>query len=146
MAEEFKGGFVFSVMRTDISPQGYDPLEKIEQAGGIGQAVAEIKTTNFESTAQEYIGNLPDGSDFSLTCNRVHITNSCQDYLDATVGQVLTVRATLTRKDVSPNTVRRMDFTVLNKGSSLDPAFEDKNKITFNFKITGAITRTSTAA
>jgi hypothetical protein len=144
--DEFLGGLSVLINRTDTSPLGYDLIEKIFTAAGFGQSVPEVKTTNFESAAQEYIGGLKDGNDFSISCNRVHVTNSCQDFLELTsVGSVLSMRVIMRKTDVSPNLIRRYDFSVLNKGASNDPQVEDKNTITFNFKITGPITRSTTA-
>ena len=144
MSNEFIGGIALKIGDVSGSPHVYTPVENLTELPGFGETNPDVKTTNFDSDAQEYIAGLSDGSEFTITCSRTHESPSIQDSLIASKGTNLNLQIVHTDKSVSPNTTRTYTFLAVNKGWELDPQVEDKNSINFTFRVTGAIARSST--
>ena len=80
----FLGGITFARLDSGVSPNVYRSIEEINDLPTLGETTPLVRATHFDSTSEEYIGGLADGDEFSLQCNRVHISPSQQDWL---IGQ-----------------------------------------------------------
>lgn len=130
--------------RTAASPEAYESLEN--PAGGVtvGETAPLVDVTNFEDTSRRYIAGLADGDEFSVECNATHASSpSVQQSWIALKGQTEHMRIINRNTRVSPNTLRYYNFDAVFLGWSLQPEIGGADKLTFNFKISGGITRSN---
>jgi len=137
----FLGGIVFEY-NDQASPEVWQSLEEINDMGEVGESTPLVQVTHFGSTSQEYIGGLADGDEFSVSANRVQTAGNVQDLLIGLKGLTRVFRLTHTDSSVSPNTVTIYTFSCVILGWSLQASIEDKNSVTFNFKISGGVVLT----
>lgn len=125
---------------SSVSPQNYQTIPEVSDFPNFGETTPLEDVTHFQSTSREYIGGLADGDEFSLTCNRVHLSPSIQQQIIALQGLTRGMRITEKDTSVSPNTsvIYTCDVVVL--GWSDAPGVGAKNSINLNFKITGGVT------
>ena len=142
MANEILSNISFQLVNTTTSPVTYSSVEN--PAGGItvGETAPIVRVTNFEDTSERYISGLADGDEFSVECMATHASPSVQQQFIALKGLTRTVRVVNRDTSVSPNTLRYYEFDCVFLGWSLQPELGGPDKITFNFKISGGITRT----
>jgi len=119
------------------SPGEYTAICQVTDISGLGQTNPLLDATTFCSTAREYIGGLPDGTEMTLTLNFER---------DATVefDMIRDVQAQATRgfrvtvEEGSP--AIKFDFDGLCLSWTLNPSVSDINQIVFGLKISGDIT------
>lgn len=124
------------------SPLTYTNLENVMSGVTVGQTQPLVDVTNLSDSARRYISGLEDGDEFSIECAYVHTSPSVQQRFIALNGTNNTIRVVHTRTDVSPNTIHYFLFSAVFLGYSLNNEVGESAKVTFNFKISGAITRT----
>lgn len=117
------------------SPETYNAIEEITDIGGFGEVAPLVNVTHFQSTSQEYIGGLPDGVEFSLTCNDTGATE--QAALRALTAGV-TINMQFAKTHVSPEVAE--NFSAVYLGFEEQPSPTEQNQIVFNFKISGGRT------
>ena len=138
----FLGGMTFALLDSTVSPNVYNTIEEVTEIPSFGETAPLVQVTHFQSTSHEYIAGLADGDEFSIPCNRTHISPSQQDKLIAGKGATVTLRLTHTRTNVSPNQTKIYDFDAVSMGYSITASVDDKSTISFNFKISGGVTLT----
>lgn len=126
---------------TDASPQVLTAIEEAFSISGIGQTNNLVNATNFDSPAgtMEYIAGLADGSEFSVECNYDPAATHQAAVMTAVEAQA-TRLARLRYTGVSPE--KTASFSAVCLGYEFGPSVEDRNTMTFTFKISGDITRT----
>jgi hypothetical protein len=103
---------------------------------GFGEVAELVEVTNFDSgTSREYISGLLDGTEFTAEFNHVDGATH-QEAIKAAKGTTIVMQ--YARTDSSPETVANFSAVVL--GWEETPSVSEQNRITFTFKITGAIT------
>ena len=133
----FVGDFTVGVATVD-SPASYDSLPEVISISGLGATNELIDATHFGSNgSREYISGLADGVEISVESNYVQ-NNVIQERVISDVAAKNTVNVQVTVTDGSPNTT--FTFAAVALGWTLNPAVDDRNTITFVFKISGAIT------
>lgn len=123
------------------SPIVYSELEEVNGGVNVGETAPLVDVSHLQSTSREYIAGLADGSEFSLECNATMSSPSVQQQFIALKGQTRSLRITAAKTDVSPNVNRTYTFSAVFLGWNLSPAVGEADKLTFNFKISGGITR-----
>lgn len=126
---------------TTTSPISYDELEEVVSGVTVGETAPLVDVTHFQSTSREYISGLADGDEFSLECNAVTASPAVQQAFIALKGETRTLRITATNTRVSPNVAKTYTFSAVFLGWSLTPNVGEADRLTFNFKISGGITR-----
>lgn len=142
MANEMLSNIIVQRLNTAASPNSYQTLENPMSGVTVGQTQPLVDVTNLSDTARRYISGLEDGDEFSIECAATHASPSVQQLFISLNGTTQTLRITSTRTEVSPNTIRYYSFEAVFLGWSLTPSVGEADKLTFNFKISGAITRT----
>ena len=143
MTAAFKGGAVFARLNTSVSPNAYDTIEENANISGLGVTNPLIDVTSHDSSAREYIAGLADGSEITIESNYIQTASNKQLDLmtDVDNGTTSGFRLTMTNASVSPNTVKTFTFNAVCLTYEITPSFDDKHMISFNLKISGAITR-----
>ncbi len=118
------------------SPQSFTTIADGVALSGFGQKNDLIEVTNFQSTAKEFIGGLPDGQEITFTAN--YIPNNSQH-----VALMTAVRASSTKdfRLVLPPTVtpRTFSFSAVCMAFSLSLGPNAALQMAFTVKISGAI-------
>ena len=130
------GNIAFAVATVD-SPASYDNLPEVISISGVGATNALVDATHFDSTAREYISGLADGTEVSVECNMVQ-GNAVQQRIIADVAARNTVNCKVTFDYSSP--VDTFSFAAVALGWTINPSVDDRNTISFTFKISGSIT------
>lgn len=137
MTAAFKGGL--SVKHGDgAGTEVFTAIEELISLSGLGKSNPLIDATSHDSSAREYIAGLPDGSELTIECNRVHTASNIQDAVIADIDAGNTTNYQITLTDGS--NIKTYDFAAVNMSWDLGTSYEDKNTITFTLKISGAIT------
>ena len=123
------------------SPITYSELEEVTSGVQVGETAPLIDVSHLQSTSREYIAGLEDGDEFSVECNAVMTSPAVQQTFIALKGQTRSLRITATSTRVSPNVSKTYTFSAVFLGWGLTPAVGEADKLTFNFKITGGVTR-----
>lgn len=141
MADEpFINGCTFKVGDSGDPTEVFTAIPKVISYGGLGKTNPLKRVTNFDSSGEEYIAGLADGKEITVSC--IYMPgNTVQEGLIADVDNG-TNRNHQTVITDGTDTVT-IDYTFTPIGWELGPSFEDKNTIDFQFKISGAITRTA---
>lgn len=122
--------------QTVASPATYGDIEEVTEISGFGAVAEIVEATNFDSAGtKEYIAGLLDGVEFSITCNDIPAATN-QVALKA--AQATTIAMQYAKTDSSPELTQNFSAVVL--GYEDAPSVSEQNRITFTFKITGAIT------
>lgn len=135
----FLGGITFARKNTAVSPATYPVLEEVIDLPSIGETAPLVRATHFQSTSEEYIAGLADGDEFTVQCNRVHTGSSEQDTMIGLKGTTITLRITHSRTNVSPVQTKIYTLDVVVLGWSVGPSIDDRNTISYTFKITAGI-------
>lgn len=122
--------------QTVASPATYSDIPEVLSMSGFGASVELVDVTSLDSDGtKEYIGGLTDGQEFDVECNHID-ADTDQEALKTAVGTTIAMQ--YARTDSSPETTA--DFSAVVLGYEETPGVADQNRITFKFKITGAIT------
>jgi len=142
MSGEFYGGNTLARLDTTASPNAYETIENVKSVSGISLTNPLIDVTNYQSTAKEYIGGLPDGAEITIEMSRTLAASSVQDKVKTDVNNQTngTYRLTMVDTSVSPNLTYTATMTCVPLSWSLTPNVEDANMISFTLKISGSIT------
>lgn len=140
MADEpFINGCTFKV-GDGADPEVFSAIPKVINYGGLGKTNPLVNVSNFDSTGEEYIGGLADGKEVTVSC--IYLPgNTVQEGLITDVDN----RTNRTHQTVitdGTDTIT-IEYTFVPIGWEIGPSYNDKNTIDFQFKISGAITRTS---
>jgi hypothetical protein len=137
MTAAFTGGL--TVKRGD----GGDPTEaftavtEVVSMSGLGKTNSLIDATSFDSSAKEYIAGLADGAEVSIECNRVQ-GDTQQDALRSDVDSGVTRNFEIVITDGTTSETYSLALVMLSW--TITPQVTDKAMISFNGKISGAIT------
>ena len=124
--------------QTVASPATYADIPEVTAMTGFGIENELIDTTNLDSAgSKEYISGLSDGREFTVECNHLD-GNTHQDALKTAVANKSTIAMQYARTDASPETTA--SFNAVARAYEEVPSVSEQNKITFTFKVTGAIT------
>lgn len=138
----FLNGMSFKYVDTSNSPNAR-AIPEVISCSGLGQVNPLVDATSFDSSAREYIAGLADGQEITMEC--VYLPdNTVQAAMRTAITNKLTkaLRVIATDSTHSPTRVETFDFSVVMLGWVINPSYEDKNTVTFTFKISGAITIT----
>jgi hypothetical protein len=126
---------------TNASPQVLTDIEEVLSVSpGVGKTNQLLDVTNFDSDegTREYIAGLGEGDEFTVECNwRPGATMQVAAIVAVENGH--TRRARLIYTGSSPN--RSWTFNAVCLGYTVVPSATEQNKITFTYKVSGAITR-----
>jgi len=121
--------------QTVASPAAYTDVPEVLSISGFGEVAELVEVTNLDSGgSKEYISGLLDGKEFTVECNHID-GNAQQDALKAAKGTTIAMQ--YARTDASPETVANFNAVAL--GYEETPSVSEQNRITFTFKISGAI-------
>jgi hypothetical protein len=125
---------------TAASPQVLTSIEEVFSISGVGKTNELIDVTNFDSAAgtMEYIAGRADGAEFTVECNYVPGATH-QPVVMTAVDSQATRLARIDYTGSSPN--KTWSFSAVCLGYEISPSVDDRNTITFTFKVTGDITR-----
>lgn len=125
---------------TTASPQVLTDIEEVLSVSGVGKTNQLLDVTNFDSDAgtREYIAGLAEGDEITVECN-YKPGGTMQTVAMASVDSGLTKMAKLLYSGSSPN--RSWSFNVVCLGYTVVPSSTEQNRITFTYKISGAVTR-----
>ena len=122
--------------QTTASPATYADIPEVLAISGFGEMSELVEVTNLDSAgSKEYIAGLSDGQEFTVECNHLD-GNTHQEALKTAKGTTIAMQ--YARTDSSPETTA--DFSAVALGYEETPGIDEQNRITFTFKITGAIT------
>jgi len=130
------GNVAFSVASTS-SPASYDALPEVISISGLGAQNELVDATHFDSTAREYIAGLADGVEVTVECNYVQ-NNAIQERIVADVAARNTVNCKAVFDFASPQS--SFSFAAVALGWQIAPSVDDRQTISFTFKISGSIT------
>lgn len=119
------------------SPEVFTTIYEVTSIGDFGQENDLVEVTHFQSTAKEYIYGLADGVEFPVTVNYAPA--------NATHVAVLAAQAARTTKNFKltlPSDAGSLtfSFSALIKGWRLPLDPNEAGVMTFNMKLSGAIT------
>tara|TARA_R100000951_G_scaffold90032_2_gene78183 strand:- start:5750 stop:6193 length:444 start_codon:yes stop_codon:yes gene_type:complete len=139
----FIKGWTFNYDSTPDATATYLLISEVTEVSGLGQTYPQVDVTNFDSTAKEYIGGLADGSEVSVTAN--FLPGDASQVALTAVGGDNGSGSVFGLQFISTDgtTTNTYTFDVVNLGYEISPSVDDKNSISFTFKITGAITLVS---
>lgn len=142
MTSAFINGMSFKYVDTANSPNAR-AIPEVLSCSGLGQTNPLVDATSFDSSAREYIAGLADGQEITMEC--IYLPdNAVQAAMRTAIAarQTKALRVVATYTESSPNAIETFNFSVVMLGWVMGPSFEDKNTVTFTFKISGAITIT----
>ena len=122
------------------SPQVLTAIEEVYSVSGVGQTNELIDVTNFDRPAgtKEFIAGLADGAEITVEAN--YLPAGAQQIVAMTAAEAQATRlARVNYTGVSPN--KTFSFSAVCIGYEIGPNTDSQNTITFNFKISGSITR-----
>lgn len=130
------GGFQVEVGVAGGSP-AYSTVPEVISISGLGASNDLIDATHFGSAgSREYIGGLADGTEITLECNYIG-ANAIQETMIGYSAAKNTCALRITHTGSSPNVV--FTFNAAAIGWEAAPAVDDRNTISFTYKISGAI-------
>ena len=132
----YKSGWTFKY-GDGASPEVFTALEEVTGISGLGEVAELIEVTHFASGgSKEYISGNLDGSEFTVECNQVNTASSQQESVRGDKGSTNNIQI-----DANDGTTTvTLDFAAVVLGYEFAPSPDDVNKVTFTFKISGAIT------
>lgn len=134
----FVGGFQVEISDSPSPAVDYSTLPEVISISGVGQTNDLVDATHFGSGgSREYIGGLADGSEITLECNYV-ANDADQEAVIAMVAAKTTHTVRITVTGSSPNVT--LTFAAAAIGWEIGPQVDDRNTISFTFKISGSIT------
>ena len=133
----YKSGWTFKY-GDGASPEVFTALEEVTAISGLGEVTELIEVTHFASGgSKEYIAGNADGSEFTVECNQVNTASSEQETIRGDKGSTSNIQIEAT----DGTTAVTLDFAAVVMGYEFSPNVgDDANKVTFTFKISGAIT------
>lgn len=139
MTDAFKGGWQFEIEDPD-NLTTWIRLEEILDIGGIGFSGGFIDVTNDASgNFREFIGDLLEGNDVSVTVN--HVMGAAGQVLARNLAnQSLGTNARFTLVDAARSLTEVYTWATALSGWDMSPALTEQNKRSFNMKISGEIT------
>jgi len=119
------------------SPEVFTTTYEVTSIGDFGQENDLVEVTHMQSTAKEYIYGLADGVEFPITVNYAPANATHVSYLAAQAA-----RTTKNFKFVLPTGMGGLtfSFSALIKGWRLPADPNAAGVMTFNLKLSGAIT------
>jgi hypothetical protein len=132
-------GFSF-LLGTAASPQVLTAIEEVISVSGVGKTNQLLDVTNFDSDAgtREYIAGLAEGDEITVECNWKSGA-TMQLAAMVAVDSGATRNARLRYNNSSPQ--RSWSFGAVCLGYAVAPSSTEQNRITFTYKISGAVTR-----
>jgi hypothetical protein len=122
------------------SPDVFTDVPEVIEISGFGQTNEQREATHFGSDGvREYIPGLADGSEYSVTCNRLP-DNAVQTNMINDVGNKATTAYQMVETDGRGNT-ETFQWAAVALGWTVGPSVDDRATIVFSFKITGDITK-----
>jgi hypothetical protein len=129
--------YVFQVRNTTVSPIAYQTMNQVFDIGTIGELKPQVDITVLTSTAREYRGGLPDGTEIKVQMN--FIANDLQwEFVKAAYTADSTPTFRLLNSTASPNI--SLIFTAKVLGWDVSAPVGDRSVATFTLKVTGSIT------
>ncbi len=122
------------------SPPVSTALEQVTDISGLGVTNDLVEHTNFDSPSdtKEFTAGLAEGDEFTVECNYVPSATG-QEMVMTAVDSGATRAFLASYTKVSPD--KTFSGSVVCLGYTPVPSVGDINKISFTFKITGAVTR-----
>ncbi len=132
------GGFSLKRQHVAGSPITFVEIPEVISVSGLGQQNDLVDATHFGSNGvREYISGLADGVEFTVECN--FVPNSAQQ--EAIIAGVVAKADGLMQlicTGSSPNVT--FAFNAVYIGWQIGPSVDNRNTISFTFKISGAVT------
>ena len=137
MTDAFKGGLTLN-LGSSGSPTTYSELCEAVEIGGFGKTNSLIDVTSFCSPGndREYIAGLADGEEVTLNLN--YITNNANQQSVRTSVDNGETRDFQIVMDDGTNS-ETFTFAAVCLAWTLNPSFDDANRVAFTLKITGGI-------
>lgn len=138
---DFINGWTFKYHDGE-SPGAFNAIPGVDSISGLGADKPLVRVTDFDSTAEEYIGGLADGKEFSLDVN-LALGDTVQQQMvdDAEPSSGVDLRKFECVVTDGTDTAT-LAFSAVPLGSDWLPSYDDRNKKQFRYKISGDITLT----
>jgi len=131
-------GNIFFERGDAASPETFLRICQVFGIDGLGETNAIVEATTMCSEgSREYIAGLADGSEISIEANYEQ-NDTDLELLIADVKAKNVRNYQVVVEDVSPAEV--FSFAAIPLSWTLNPSVDDRNTITFTYKVTGAIT------
>lgn len=138
MTTEAFVGNIFFERGNGASPEVYTRICQVFGISGVGESNELLDATTFCSAgSREYIAGLADGEEISIECNYEQADTNLLAMI-SDVKNKITRSVRLVIEDLSPDEV--ISFDAVCMSWVINPAVDNKNTITFGFKITGSVT------
>lgn len=136
-SQPFIGGWNFTI-GDGAASEVFSAIPGVIELGGLGKENPLIRTTTFDSTGETYTAGIADGKEFSISCNFL-AGNLIQQYIIAQCEAGASGNMAFSVTDGT--TTVTMAFNAIYQSWEQAPSFEDRNTISFNFKVSGGISR-----
>lgn len=144
MSNEFLSNVRLYRRVATVSPILLQELPNASTGLNVGQTRPLVRVTNLADTEERYIAGLADGDEFPVECMTDKISSpNIQDLFISLFGTTQTLEIWFTDKNVSPNTITKYRFDAIFLQWQRNPGVGEADRITFNFKISGAVTDVS---
>lgn len=134
-----KVGGIYFERGGDGSPISYTRMCDVFSISGLGETNALVETTTFCSNGnREYIGGLADGAEITIEANYDDSDSDLVQLITDAKNKVLHDYRVVVEDGGSPQT--NLTFEAIPLSWTLNPSVDDRNTISFTYKISGPIT------
>lgn len=134
-----KVGGIYFERGGDGSPMTYTRVCEVFSISGLGETNALVETTTFCSDGnREYIGGLADGTEVTIEANYDDASSGLVQLINDAKAKVVHDYRVVVEDGGSPQTT--LTFEAIPLSWTLNPSVDDRNTISFTYKISGAIT------
>jgi hypothetical protein len=117
-------------------------LEEPTSIGNIGDVATFLDVTNLSSSAREYIANIADTEEKTITCRHLGDDGPNQERLKGLVGETVSFRITLPAQRNSSNQ-KRYSFDMALGGYQIEePTADQAVNVIFSGRVSGTTTET----
>lgn len=137
MAEQVGG--IFFERGGDGSPLTYTRVCEVFSISGLGETNALVETTTFcDGGSRTYIGGLADGTEVTIEANYDAMSAGLLQLINDAKAKIVHDYRVVVEDGGSPQT--NLTFEAIPLSWTLNPSVDDRNTISFTYKISGSIT------
>lgn len=133
-----KVGGIYFERGDDASPVAYTRMCDVFSISGLGETNALVETTTFCSNGnREYIGGLADGAEITIEANYDDSDSGLTQLINDAKAKTIHDYRVVVEDGGSPQTA--LTFEAIPLSWTLNPSVDDRNTITYTYKISGPI-------
>lgn len=133
-----KVGGIYFERGDDASPVAYTRMCDVFSISGLGETNALVETTTFCSNGnREYIGGLADGAEITIEANYDDSDSGLTQLINDAKAKTIHDYRVVVEDGGSPQTT--LTFEAIPLSWTLNPSVDDRNTITYTYKISGPI-------